>query len=196
MKRLKWVVFGLVIALVLVPVAVGVRTLTFPQTLTTGQYDCAVVLGAAVSDGRPTPVFQARLDHGVGLYQQQIVNTLIFTGGIGTNDSLAESEVGASYAQEQGIPGQDILLERRSTTTPGNLAGAQWLMQRHNLETAVIVSDPLHLYRSQLLANFLGMNAVTSATPTTRYRSWKTKLPFLIREVYFTLHFKLARGLA
>ena len=86
---------GFLMAALLAPLTVGLRTLIFPTTLTAGQYDCAIVLGAAVSDSRPSPVFRARLDHGVTLYQKNIVEKLIFTGGIGAGDTQAESAVGA-----------------------------------------------------------------------------------------------------
>ncbi len=191
MTHIRWMVIGLLAAVLLTPMAVGVRILTFPKTLMAGQFDCAIVLGAAVSNDRPTPVFQARLNHGIALHQQDVVEYLLFTGGIGAGDTQAESEVGATYAETQGVPAGDILIETTSKTTPQNLAEAQALMSASGLETAVIVSDPLHLHRSQLIANALGMEAVTSATPTTRYRSWQTKLPFLLREIYFTLLFKL-----
>lgn len=194
MKRLRWVVMGLLVAMLLASMGVGWRVLTFPKTLTAGQYDCAIVLGAAVSNSGPSPVFQARLDHAVALYQQNIVETLILTGGVGVGDTRAESEVGAAYAVAQGLSADNLLLDKTSETTPENLLEAQKLMQTNGLKTAVIVSDPLHLHRSQLIANALEMNAVTSATPTTRYRSWQTQLPFLLREVYFTLLFKLMSG--
>ena len=191
MKRIRWIVVGLLTAVLLTPLTIGLRALTFPTTLTTGQYDCAIVLGAAVSDNRPSAVFQARLDHGIALYQQNIVEHLIFTGGVGMDDTQAESEVGATYAEARGVSADDVLIEKTSKTTTQNLAEAKKLMQANSLETAIIVSDPLHLHRSQLIANALNMEAVTSATPTTRYRSWKTKFPFLTREIYFTLLFKL-----
>lgn len=182
----------LVVAMVVfIPAATGLRIVTFPRTIEVGKYDCAIVLGAAVSNNWPTPVFQARLDHGVQLYRQGIVDILIFTGGVGSGDVRAESEVGAAYAAAQGISPGDLLVEKTSETTPQNLLEAQKLMTAAGLGTTVIVSDPLHLYRSSLIAHSLGMDASSSATPTTRYRSWRTKLPFLLREIYFTLRWRV-----
>src|SRR6185312_15745782 len=45
------------------------------------QADAIVVLGAAQYDGRPSPLFAARLDHAIDLYQAGIAPRLILTGG-------------------------------------------------------------------------------------------------------------------
>ena len=117
--------------------------------------------------------------------------TIIFTGGFGDDASHAESEVGASYAMADGVPKSAILTETVSQTTRQNLVEAKRLMGASGLRSAIIVSDPLHLKRASLMANKLGISAVTSPTPTSRYRSVKTKLGFLLREVYFYNHYAL-----
>jgi uncharacterized SAM-binding protein YcdF (DUF218 family) len=62
-------------------------------------------------------------------------------------------------------------------------------MQKHGLKSAIIVSDPLHMKRAMMMAEDLGIEAASSPTPTTRYRSLQTKLGFLIREIYFFHHY-------
>jgi uncharacterized SAM-binding protein YcdF (DUF218 family) len=64
-------------------------------------------------------------------------------------------------------------------------------MKTHNLKSAIIVSDPLHMKRAMMMADDLGIEAVSSPTPTTRYRSLRTKLGFLVRELYFVHHYVL-----
>lgn len=59
----------------------------------------------------------------------------------------------------------------------------------HAKKSAIIVSDPLHLKRASVMADDLGISAVTSPTPSSRYRSLKTKLGFLVREVHFYNHY-------
>jgi len=43
--------------------------------------------------------------------------------------------------------------------------------------------------RAMLMANDIGITASSSPTPTSRYRSLKTKLGFLLRELYFIHHY-------
>ncbi|HHO50824.1 MAG TPA: YdcF family protein [Deltaproteobacteria bacterium] len=153
--------------------------------------DVVIVLGAAVSGGQPSPVFAARLDHGVELWKRGIAPALILTGGIGDGDTLAESEVGRSYVLAQGVPATQVQIETWSRTTHENLIGAQQLMQAQGWSSAVLVSDPLHLYRASRVARGLGIDATTSPTPGSRYRSLRTQIPFLLREIYFVHHHQL-----
>ena len=153
--------------------------------------DCAIILGAAVNGSAPSPVFEERINHGIALYQKGTVGTLIFTGGFGKESSHSEGAVGASYAVAQGVPEGDILFEQGSLTTRENLLEAKVLLQREGLKTAILVSDPLHLKRAKMMARDLEIDAVSSLTPTSRYRSWRTKLPFLMRELYFVHHYRL-----
>ena len=66
--------------------------------------------------------------------------------------------------------------------------------QLMGLRTAVLVSDPLHLRRAIWMADDLGIAAVSSPTPTTRYRSLKTKLRFLRHELYYWHHDAFSGG--
>ncbi|MFW5425867.1 MAG: YdcF family protein [Methylophagaceae bacterium] len=155
--------------------------------------DYAIVLGAAAYHKNPSPVFKERIDHAVALYQQGLVSKIIFTGGYGKGAPYAESEVAERYALREGVKKTDILIETRSRSTVDNLVEARALMDSGGLSTAVIVSDPLHLKRASMIAENLNIAAVTSATPTSRYRSFKAKFKFLIREVYF-YHYYLFTG--
>lgn len=153
------------------------------------QSDCIIVLGAGVQGAAPSPVFEERIRHGIALYHAGFAPKLLFTGGFGEGQKHSESSVGRSIATQQGIPASDILIEECSRTTRQNLSEAEALMQLHRLKSAIIVSDPLHMKRAVMMAGGLGINAVSSPTPTTRYRSLRTQLGFLIREIYFFHHY-------
>ena len=151
----------------------------------------AVVLGAAVSGDRPSPVFQARIDHAIGLLRDREVKQIIFTGGMGEGDALGEAQAAQEYALAKGVPAGALLIEERSRTTMENLAFAQPFVLEVPDSEIVVVSDPLHLRGAMQMADALGYEAYPSATDTTRYRSLSTKLPFAMREVYFIHHFWL-----
>jgi uncharacterized SAM-binding protein YcdF (DUF218 family) len=153
--------------------------------------DCIIVLGSAVEGDRPSPVFEQRIRHGIHLYQKNFAQHIIFTGGFGPQETYSESQVAMNYAQQQGIPSSAILIEETSRTTQQNLAQARDLMVKHNLRSAIIVSDPLHMKRAVMMAQDLNINAVSSPTPTSMYRSWKTQNGFLLRELYFFHHYRV-----
>lgn len=147
--------------------------------------DAAIVLGAAVQAGQPSPVFAARLDHAIDLYRRGVVHTLVLTGGVGEGDVVSESQAGAAYASARGVPVARILTESASHTTWRNLVEAHALVQAAGLGRCLLVSDPLHMRRALGMAERLGLDVEPSPTPTTRYASLRTQLPFLLREVYF-----------
>lgn len=151
--------------------------------------DCAIVLGAAMDGNAPSPVFEERIRHAINLYQAGFVRKLVFTGGTGAGQSHSEGSVARAYAIRHGVPAGDILIEEVSRTTRQNLTEARWLMRGSGLVSAILVSDPLHMRRAMLMAGNLGIKAVSSPTPTSRYRSAGTRAVFLAREIYFHHHY-------
>jgi uncharacterized SAM-binding protein YcdF (DUF218 family) len=191
--RLRLVKFfiGLLTILLAIGIGIGIRIVNYGRTISSGRYDCAIVLGAEVNGSTPSPVFQARIDHGIALYQARIVSHLIFTGGVGDRAQIAESVAARNIALASGIPDRAISIELVSHTTLENLTESKQIMHDRGLTTAIIVSDPLHLRRSLDLAQGIGIVATPSATPSTRYVSVSTQVPFLLREIYFTIHYWL-----
>lgn len=147
--------------------------------------DAAIVLGAAVYKEVPTPVFAARIDHAITLYKSGQVRKILLTGGVGAGDILAESQTARHYCLARGIPDSAIALETRSHSTHENLLYLQPVIQAQHLERLLIVTDPLHSLRSVSIGRDLGLNAYPAPTPSTRYISWASKGPFLLRELWF-----------
>ena len=148
--------------------------------------DAIIVLGAAAYDAKPSPVFEERIRHGIDLYQRGLARKLIFTGGYGGGGArFSESQVARRYALRQGVPDKAILIESASRNTQENLRQAVLLMQANELHSAIIVSDPLHMSRALRISRELGIDALGSPTPTTRFRSVSTRWRFLLSEVYF-----------
>lgn len=155
--------------------------------------DAAIVLGAGVQGMEPSPVFRERIDHGIWLYENGYVKKLILTGGYGDGAVCSEAGAAREYALGQGVPDGDILIEEQSRITQENMYYARQLMEEYGLKSALIVSDPLHMKRAMLMASDYGIEAYTSPTPTTRFISLQTKLPFLARELFFYIGYKAYR---
>ena len=152
--------------------------------------DTAIILGAAADENGPSPVYRERINHGIELYNDGYVGKLIMTGGTGEGNTHSDAYIAKQYAVSQGIPDGDILTEDTSTITQENLENSKLIMDENGFDTAIIVSDPLHMRRAMLLARDAGITAYSSPTPTTMYVSAKTKLPFLAREVFFYIGYK------
>src|SRR5690349_21915464 len=71
--------------------------------------DAIAVLGAAQYNGRPSPVFRARLDHAAALYQRGLAPVVLVTGGVGSGDTLNEANVGRDYLLRLGMPENAVI---------------------------------------------------------------------------------------
>ncbi|MFM9136926.1 MAG: YdcF family protein, partial [Actinomycetota bacterium] len=65
--------------------------------------DAIVVMGAAQYDGRPTPQFQARLDHALELWAAGVAPIIVTTGGNQPGDRFTKGGSGAKYLNERGV---------------------------------------------------------------------------------------------
>ncbi|WP_240630766.1 YdcF family protein [Mycolicibacterium sp. GF69] len=155
--------------------------------------DAAIVLGAAVDADAPSPVFEERLRHAAALFNSGQVEWIVLTGGVGQDDTLAESEAGRDWLIAEGIPPDRLLIETQSRTSKQNFAFALPLLAEHDLNRVLIVSDPLHMRRATRIATDLGLDAHPSPTPTSRFTSLHTRIPMLLREIYLSLHYYATR---
>lgn len=192
-KKIKWALLSIGIVLILYIISIAISIWNYGEKDEKQSADVAIVLGAATSNGEVTPVFQERINHGIWLYENGFVKTLIFTGGIGEGNEKSDAWVAKQYAIEQGIPESVILLEEQSTITQENIENAKKIMDDNCYDTAIIVSDPLHMKRAMLMADDYGIKAYSSPTPTSRYITLKSKLSFLAREEFFYIGYKIYR---
>src|SRR5579863_2549295 len=119
------------------------------------------VFGAAEYDGRPSPVFRARLDHAKDLYNRRIAPLLITLGGPG-GDGYSEGEVGRQYLVGAGVPESDIIAETQSTSSSESARRLAVIARTNHLQRIVIVSDPIHMFRIHSICEADGIDALTS----------------------------------
>lgn len=127
--------------------------------------DVIVVLGAAEYNGRPSPVFRARLDHALQLYQRGLAPLIMTTGGAGGDPVYTEGQVGRDYLVRRGIPAEHIVVEEAGGSTVHSIVAVSEIMRRMSLRSAVLVSDGYHIFRSKRILEFEGMAAYGSPRP-------------------------------
>jgi uncharacterized SAM-binding protein YcdF (DUF218 family) len=129
--------------------------------------DAIVVLGAAQYDGRPSPVFEARLEHAVQLWHSGIAKAFVVTGGKLEGDRTTEAAVARAYAIEHGVPAEAIFGEDTAHNTLASLGAVSKLLDERGMASAVFVSDPTHMLRVLRIADDLGIDAYGSPTTTS-----------------------------
>jgi len=191
LKTISHILLFVVVGIAAMTAFTAFRIHSYASVFSDSPSDAAIILGAAIWKDKPSPVFRARIDHGINLHKQGKVKTLVFTGGVGTGEVYAESEVAKQYAMSQRIAAENILIETRSQITFENLTESKLLLDANNIDTVLLVSDPLHMKRAMTMAQDLNINAASSPTPMSLYKSWRTKSGFLAREVFYYIGYLL-----
>ena len=129
--------------------------------------DAIAVFGAAQYVGHPSPVFHARLDHALSLYERQIAPLIIVLGGSSDDRSTqTEGAVGRDYLLARGVPYDHILAEVESTDTEQQTQRLADIARQRGLRSVVVVSDPSHLFRIAELCREEGLDIHTSPRST------------------------------
>jgi vancomycin permeability regulator SanA len=128
--------------------------------------DLAVVLGSKVnSDGQPSLMLRARLDHAVALYRKGYFKLVLVSGGRG-KEGYDEAVVMGKYLAANGVPGPLILEDHDGTTTWMTAKNTARIMGERHLKSVLVVSQYFHMARCRLALEKFGIGTVyTSHAP-------------------------------
>jgi uncharacterized SAM-binding protein YcdF (DUF218 family) len=144
--------------------------------------DVIIVFGAAEYSGRPSPVFRARLEHGLALYRRGLAPRIIVTGGPGGEIEFTEGAVGRDYLVRSGVPEAVVIAETISKDTSDSAARVATIMRTNGMKTCVAVSDAFHLYRIKRMLTAEGVE--TYASPRSgKLLNRRQKVALYLREV-------------
>jgi uncharacterized SAM-binding protein YcdF (DUF218 family) len=147
--------------------------------------DAIVVLGAAQYNGRPSPVFKARLDHGADLFRKGLAPRLLVTGGVGYGDTVSEATVGRRYLVAAGVrPMAVIPIGTGHSTEQSLTATAKWITD-HGWKRVILVSDGFHMLRLCFTASRLGLEPLGSpATDSPIASNLRLQLGYIVAESF------------
>ena len=117
--------------------------------------EVAMILGASVYRGRPSPILAERADAAIALYKADKVSKILVTGD---NGALSYDEVTPvrKYLLNAGIPSQDIFLDHAGFDTYSSMYRAREVFLANSL---TIVTQDFHLPRALWIARHLGLEA-------------------------------------
>ena len=141
--------------------------------------DAIIVLGAAQWDGKPSPIFQARLDQAQKLYAAAHAPRIIVTGGKTPRNTIADSRAGKDYLAQHRVNPDDVFTEDESRTTLQNLMFAREIMKTRQFRSAILVSHDFHMMRARHMAKDLGI--IVFAAPV-KTKNQFAKLQYAARE--------------
>ena len=154
---------GTVLVSMLIVTGVVIGILRAAQVDDRSSADAIVVLGAAQYNGSPSPVLQARLDHAAELYRAGVAPRIVTIGGGQSSDATTEGDAGRDYLAGLGIDAAALESVGVGDDTLASLRAARDDLVTRNWDSVVLVTDPWHAARAQLIADDLGLAAQVSS---------------------------------
>lgn len=118
-----------------------------------GKAQCIIVPGAGVVRGRVSLTLKNRLDKAIELYRLGVSEKIIVSGDHGQKN-YDEVNVMREYLSERGIPKENIFMDHAGFSTYETVYRAKAVFCA---ESAVIVTQKLHLMRALYIARALGL---------------------------------------
>jgi SanA protein len=115
----------------------------------------AMILGASVLNGEPSPVLAQRADAAIDLFRGGKVNTILVTGDNGQVNYDEVTPV-RKYLIEAGIPPEDIFLDHAGFDTYSSMYRARDVF---HVDSMTIVTQDFHMPRALFVARHLGITA-------------------------------------
>jgi len=158
--------------------------------------DYIIVLGCWINDGKVTPILARRIDKAIEFYRSQKklhkAPKLVLSGGQNADEICSEAEAMKTYALEQGIPNEHIILESKSVSTYENMKFSKEIMDKDSggkSYQCIYATNNYHILRAGILARKAGLKINGIGAKTAFYY-----LPnAILREyiAYIFIHLKL-----
>lgn len=116
------------------------------------KYDAIIILGHSIDDENlPGDWLLKRLNDALYLYDKNISDKIIVTGGQGPNDKIAVSQSMKQYLVAQGVLENNIYIENESRNTYENFKFSKSIAEKEDINSIIIVTNDFHMYRSALI---------------------------------------------
>lgn len=187
-------VAGALIVAVLIVGGVVLRVVQVGHHDDRARAQAIVVLGAAQYNGRPSDVYAARLDHAAELYRAGVAPAVLTIGGGQEGDRLTEGEAGRQYLAAAGLPASALTAVGTGNDTLLSMRAADQVLAQRGWTSVVIVTDPWHSERSQLIARDLGLSVQVSPVASGPSTESGVAGRYVTRETLGTLFYLLTGG--
>ena len=153
--------------------------------------DAIIVFGAAQYDGRPSPVYRARLDHAYQLFLQDLAPILITTGGSAADPKFSEGGVGHDYLMHRGVPESALIAETQASDTAESAERVAVILRANHMNTCIAVSDAYHVFRIRKMLEHEGLQVYLAPRLDSRPKSVVLRAVAIFKEVASYLLWKV-----
>jgi SanA protein len=138
----------------------------------------AIVLGAGLWRGKPSPVLYDRIATGVDLYRAGKVRKLLLSGD-NRFENYNEPAAMRQKALQMGVPDQDIVPDYAGRHTYDTCYRAAYIF---GIRRAILVTQRFHLDRALYICNSLGVDSIGVAADRQSYGDYEV-IWWSLREV-------------
>ncbi|MDQ6657205.1 MAG: YdcF family protein [Actinomycetota bacterium] len=185
---------GFVVLSVVIVAGIVIRTVQVGGRDDRDRVDAIVVLGAAQYNGKPSPVYQARLDHARELFRAGVADHIVTLGGGQPGDRTTEGASGLEYLAGKGIARADLISVDVGSDTLASLRAAADVINEKAWHTVVLVTDPAHAFRASTMAADLGFAVTLSSVRQGPATASDIQLKYYSRETLGSLFYLLTGG--
>ncbi len=171
MKKVKIIAIILLIVL-LIPIIISCYIVNVSKSSIQSEdklanhYDIAIVLGCSVlRNGKPSLMLRDRLNKGIFLWTNGIVDKILITGD--HNDGYSEVDVMYKYLINSEVDKDSIIIDREGYSTSESLLNYH---KNYAKKKAIIVTQQYHLYRSLYIAKKLNLDVIGVPADNINYR--------------------------
>lgn len=156
---LRWIALGLGLLLLLTGAASLYVELRYASRIVppaeAPPAPVALVFGAGLTRGEPSPLLAERLDMAIDLYRRGKVKRILVSGD-NSDRYHDETEAMRRYTVDQGVPAGDLLADDWGLSTYDTCVRARQVFQ---LDRVLLVTQRFHLSRATFIANSVGLDA-------------------------------------
>lgn len=136
-----------------------------------GSADAIIVAGCHVVKVEdhfiPSLSFQMRLSHAKELFDKGCAKVIIISGGVDTEATISEAEVGKNYLVSSGVPENVIICEGESTSTYTNARNCAGIAFSKGIKKIILVTERYHIFRAKMNFESVGFTVNASAAPNS-----------------------------
>jgi uncharacterized SAM-binding protein YcdF (DUF218 family) len=151
-----------------------------------GDPQVMVILGCQVKSWGPSELLQDRLDTALSYLETHPDMTIVVSGGQGADEPTSEAQAMYDYLTENGVDGEQILLEDTSRNTWQNLTYTLALLKEQDegekAGQVLVVSSGFHLSRVRMLFDRAWEGTYTLSTLAAPESHLPSRLAMYVRE--------------
>lgn len=149
------------------------------------KYDAILLLGYGLDENdQATQELKLRVKAAAKAYREGYSEVIVACGGTTDQHKISEAEVMQALLIEEGVPGEQILLENQSQITIENMRFAAATLGGAKGKRVLVVTSDYHVRRAVLTAMRAGFKAKGYAAVLPHDDAWKekkrTELPYTI----------------